>query len=159
MVHPFVMSQNRNAGLQKLRGATMKIDRREFLKLAGIGGVVVLSPRGLLNRGEVAAREADDFFLVQLSDTHWGFAGPAINPDAAGTLKKAVEAVNSLKRRPDFIMFTGDLTHTTDDDGERRKRLSEFREITSRLTVKGACAVGRRSALQGAGIPRHKRRR
>ena len=52
------------------------------------------------------------------------------------TLKKAVAAVNSLERQPDFIMFTGDLTHITDDDAERRKRLSEFRDIVKDLKVK-----------------------
>jgi 3',5'-cyclic AMP phosphodiesterase CpdA len=71
-----------------------------------------------------------------VSDTHWGFNNPAVNPDSAGTLKKAVAAVNSLKNQPDFIMFTGDLTHTTDDDTDRRKRLSDFQEIISRLKVK-----------------------
>jgi hypothetical protein len=115
----------------------MKIDRRDFLKLAGIGGVVFASGLGGLgNLTKRALAAEDDFFFVQLSDTHWGFTGPAINPDATGTLKKAVAAVNSLKIKPDFIMFTGDLTHTTDDDKERRKRLSEFRNIVSKLKVK-----------------------
>src|SRR6185437_9660085 len=35
-----------------------------------------------------------------------------------------------------FIVFTGDLTHTTDDPRERRKRMSEFRDIAARLDVK-----------------------
>ncbi len=30
-------------------------------------------------------------------------------------------------------MFTGDLTHTTDDEGERRKRMTEFRDIVGGL--------------------------
>jgi 3',5'-cyclic AMP phosphodiesterase CpdA len=72
---------------------------------------------------------------VQLSDTHWGYQGPA-NPDAANTLKKAVATVNGLEIQPDFIVFTGDLTHTTDDPKERRKRLAEFRDIVSELKVK-----------------------
>jgi 3',5'-cyclic AMP phosphodiesterase CpdA len=33
-------------------------------------------------------------------------------------------------------MFTGDLTHVTEDEKERRKRLSEFRKIVSELKVK-----------------------
>jgi 3',5'-cyclic AMP phosphodiesterase CpdA len=33
-------------------------------------------------------------------------------------------------------MFTGDLTHTTDNPVERRKRLSEFKEIVKDLKVK-----------------------
>ncbi|HEX7533699.1 MAG TPA: metallophosphoesterase [Syntrophales bacterium] len=115
----------------------MKIDRREFLKLAGIGSVVfVAGPGKLLNVAEAAKSGNDDFFFVQLSDTHWGFAGPAVNPDAAGTLKKAVAAVNSLSSQPDFVMFTGDLTHVTEDEKERRKRLSDFRKIVSELKVK-----------------------
>ncbi len=115
----------------------MKIDRRDFLKLAGIGGVVFVSGMGGLGNLTKRALAAEDaFYLLQLSDTHWGFNGPAVNPDATGTLKKAVEAVNSLTIKPDFIMFTGDLTHTTDDDKERRKRLSEFRNIVRQLKVK-----------------------
>jgi 3',5'-cyclic AMP phosphodiesterase CpdA len=76
-----------------------------------------------------------DFFFVQLSDTHWGYSGPA-NPDAANTLRKAVTAVNELPEQPDFIVFTGDLTHTTDDPVERRRRLAEFRDIVAGLKVK-----------------------
>ena len=115
----------------------MNIDRREFLKLTGIGSVVFVTGLGSLGRlKDASASEYDDFFFVQLSDTHWGFTGPAVNPDFTGTLKKAVAAVNDLKNQPDFIMFTGDLTHVTDDDAVRRKRLSEFRDIISQLKVK-----------------------
>lgn len=115
----------------------MKIDRRDFIKLAGIGSVVFAS--GLSGFGHLinkAYAASDDFFFVQLSDTHWGFTGPAINPDSTGTLIKAIEAVNNLETQPDFIMFTGDLTHTTDDDKERRKRLTEFKEMAKKLKVK-----------------------
>src|SRR5499433_3124067 len=111
------------------------IDRREFLKLAGFGGIVfasALRPRGA---GAADAKATEEFYFVQLSDTHWGFQGPP-NPDAKGTLKKAVAAVNSLPEQPDFIVFTGDLTHTTDDRKERRQRLAQFREIVSELKVK-----------------------
>ena len=45
-------------------------------------------------------------------------------------------AVNNLSTQPDFIVFTGDLTHTTDDPKERRRRLGEFKEIVSQLKVK-----------------------
>ena len=73
------------------------IDRREFLKLAGLGGVVFASSLGVARAaGTMAAAKGgtyDEFYFVQLSDTHWGFEGPP-NPDAKGTLKKAVAAVN-----------------------------------------------------------------
>jgi len=114
----------------------MKIDRRDFLKLAGIGTVVFSSGLGKLGNLANAASGKDDFFFVQLSDTHWGFPNPAVNPDSAGTLKKAVASVNSLANQPDFIVFTGDLTHVTDDDKDRRTRMSQFKDIISELKVK-----------------------
>ena len=111
------------------------INRREFVQLAGLGGVAFLSGLGSRANAAAPAVAYDDFYFVQLSDCHWGYEGPA-NPDAKVTLKKAVAAVNSLSSPPDFIMFTGDLTHTTDDPKERRKRLSEFRDIVGELKVK-----------------------
>src|SRR3954470_13382847 len=107
------------------------VDRRQFLKIAGLGGVVFAS--GLARGAESYKASQDEFFFVQLSDTHWGFQGPAVNPDAHGTLPKAVAAVNALQVAPDFIVFTGDLTHTTDDPQERRRRLAGFREIVKNL--------------------------
>src|SRR5947209_2204161 len=103
------------------------IDRREFLKLAGLGGVVLVSGSSGFARGESA--NAGDFYFVQLSDAHWGFEGPAQNPDATGTLRKAIAAVNALKEPPDFVVFTGDLTHTTEDGKVRRKRMDEVKSI------------------------------
>jgi 3',5'-cyclic AMP phosphodiesterase CpdA len=47
-----------------------------------------------------------------------------------------VAAVNALSQAPDFVIFTGDLTHTTDDPRERRKRLAEFKAIVDELKVK-----------------------
>jgi hypothetical protein len=110
---------------------TQNIDRRDFLKLAGLGGAVFAS--GLAGCAGMASAKQEDFYFVQLSDTHWGFKGPALNPDAGGTLQKAVAAVNALKVQPDFIVFTGDLTHTTDNPKERRRRLAEFKDIVSKL--------------------------
>jgi hypothetical protein len=85
-----------------------------------------------------AGREGkkDGFYFVQLSDTHVGFNDPKINPDYAGTLKKAIAMINNMKPQPDFAVFTGDDTHTTDDPVERKKRLSDFRELTKALSVK-----------------------
>ena len=114
----------------------MTLDRRSFLKLAALGGGAVFASSlpGCAAFG--AGSDADDFYFVQLSDTHWGFQGPKVNPDARGTLPKAVAAVNALAVKPDFIVFTGDLTHTTDNPVERRKRLAEFRDIVSKLEVR-----------------------
>src|SRR5437899_11973017 len=121
-----------------------KVDRRGFIKLAGLGGGIVFASSlghglGLNALGSVLdygnGKIENDLYFVQLSDAHWGFAGPKGNPDAEGTLKKAVQAVNSLEEQPDFIVFTGDLTHTTDDVQVRKDRMSQFKEIVASLKV------------------------
>ncbi len=114
------------------------INRRDFMKLSAIGGgAVFLSALPPLSRAAAGAAAVpyDEFYFVQLSDIHWGFEGPP-NPEAKNTLRKAIATVNGLPSQPDFIMFTGDLTHTTDDPKERRQRLAEFREIAGELKVK-----------------------
>src|SRR6266481_4998119 len=113
---------------------TSKIDRRQFAKLAGLGGVVFASGLGNTLTAGSAQAAAKDFYFVQLSDTHWGFQGPP-NPEAANTLDLAIESVNTLGSQPDFIVFTGDLTHTTDDDKQRRERMKVFTEKISKLKV------------------------
>ncbi len=107
--------------------------RREFLKLAGLGGVVFASSLGVW--GQALAAAGQDFFFVQMSDSHWGFEGPA-NPEAKNTLKRAVAAVNALKTPPDFVMFTGDLIHAAPDEAVRRQRMTEFKAIVAALKVK-----------------------
>jgi len=89
----------------------IKIDRRDFLKLAGLGGIVFASGLGLNTFGADRSsggkgNGVEEFSFVQLSDTHWGFDGPSINPDSQGTLKKAIAAVNGLNQQPDFVVFT-----------------------------------------------------
>ena len=109
------------------------VDRRDFLRLAGIAGVTFTA--GLFPGHRASAQAAGDFHFVQMSDTHWGFKGPP-NPDAEHTLEKAVATVNALAQKPDFIFFTGNLTHTTEDGNERRARMKKFKEIVSGLSVK-----------------------
>jgi len=65
--------------------------RRQFLQLAAVGGLVYASglpgwqAMAATARGKGATGTAqEDFYFVQLSDTHWGFKG-APNPDAQGT--------------------------------------------------------------------------
>ena len=111
------------------------MQRRDFLSLSALGGGAVFASglAGCANAPGGAVQ--DDFYFVQLSDVHWGFQGPP-NPDASGTLRKAVAAVNALDKPPEFVVFTGDLTHTTDDPVERRRRLAEFKSIVADLKVK-----------------------
>lgn len=120
----------------------MTIQRRQFLKLAGLGGAVFISGLGfdtVLAAGKKTGQgktAASDFYFVQLSDTHWGFHDEKINPNAKLVLPRAISAVNALSPKPDFVIFTGDLTHTTDDAAERRWRMAEFKAMAEQLQVK-----------------------
>lgn len=74
------------------------VNRRQFLELAGlasagIAGVVFASGLHPARRAAAKTGGQDDFMFLQMSDTHWGFTGPAVNPDAAVTLEKAVATV------------------------------------------------------------------
>jgi len=122
---------------------TSDFDRRELLALAALSGLGIVfgsalaSPAAAQGYGGAPASAApEDFFFVQLSDTHWGFKDDKVNPDAAGTLKKVIAGVNALSRQPDFIVFTGDMIHTTDDARERRRRMAEVRDMLGALKVK-----------------------
>lgn len=106
--------------------------RRDFLAMAGVGGLVFAS--GLPGCATLGAGGAD-FSFVQLTDVHWGYGNPKVNPDTRGTLIKALAAVNGLEQKPDFVVFTGDLTQTTDDPKIRRQRLREFQDMSRSLNV------------------------
>ncbi len=107
--------------------------RRDFLSMAGVGGLVFAS--GLPGCATGGAGAQGDFSFVQLTDIHWGYGNPKVNPDTRGTLTKALAAVNALEQKPDFVVFTGDLTQTTDDAKLRRQRLREFQEMSKSLNV------------------------
>ena len=101
--------------------------------------LVVAAVVGLISFSLIAGAEQkgkNNFCFVQLSDTHWGFNNPQINPDFAGTLKKAIALINNMRPQPDFVVFSGDLTHTTDNPIERKKRLTGYLEIIKMLNVK-----------------------
>ncbi len=122
--------------------------RRDWLKLVGVGGVVYASSLvgcasssssaggpETAKKGKLRTPLREDFMFLQLSDTHWGYSGEA-NPEADRTLKGVVQTINDAGASPDFIVFTGDLTHKTDDPAERRRRMVEFKQIVSGLKVK-----------------------
>jgi hypothetical protein len=136
-----------------------QVHRRDLLRLTGIGGVVFASTllrgvTGCSSNSNAAAKSsgeggsplpappsgtprgaAQDFFFLQVSDTHWGFTGPMVNPEPTMELPAVVAAINASTARPDFIVFTGDLTHNTDDVTVRKQRMNEFKQIVSGLTV------------------------
>jgi 3',5'-cyclic AMP phosphodiesterase CpdA len=94
------------------------VDRRGFLKCmawAGTGmvwsfvaGVPVSHALGGSTRG---AKQVD-FNFVQISDSHIGFSKPA-NTDVTATLQAALDKIGASSNVPDFLIHTGDLTHSS----------------------------------------------
>jgi 3',5'-cyclic AMP phosphodiesterase CpdA len=124
------------------------LTRRHALRLAAAGGGLAFASR-LVPRALAAAEE---FYFVQLSDTHWGFDDRTANPDPRHSLDEAVHAVLDLPQAPDFIVFTGDLTHRTKDGALRRKRMAEFKEIIRPLSgIRTIFLPGEHDAVDDAG--------
>ena len=143
-----------------------RVDRRSFLKIAGtslgIGALYSVAPLlGADGEGSEIARmlwkkhgeRLKPFSFVQLSDTHVGFNGP---PDPLGTqaYERAVDMINGLRHRPDFVLVTGDLTHDSEKPGEHADRMKRFQEISSRLRVDAVrCVPGEHDAgLDGGAL-------
>ncbi|HEY2324236.1 MAG TPA: metallophosphoesterase [Thermoanaerobaculia bacterium] len=128
--------------------SSRSFDRRSFLRLSaasiGTGALLQFFPsfgastahaKTISNLlGRRTGEAPSPFSIVQLSDTHVGFNGP---PDPLGTaaFERAVETINALTPQPDLILFTGDLTHDSEDSGEHAKRFAKFKEIAGRLRV------------------------
>lgn len=122
-------------------------DRRAFLKIAGSSlGIGVLysaypaavragEGAGLFSAlGQANGERITPFSFIQLSDSHVGFNGP---PDPLGTqaFERAVDLINGLPQRPDLVLFTGDLTHDTEDRDVHVQRVKQFQEISKRINV------------------------
>ena len=93
------------------------IDRRGFLQCmawAGTGVVWSLNSGILTSRafGQKTSSGKGDFHFVQISDTHMGFNKPA-NPDVGATLQATIDKINGLPESPEFIIHTGDLSHSS----------------------------------------------
>ncbi len=94
------------------------IDRRGFLEcMAWVGtGVLwtvsggILSSRTLAHAATAQPPEGD-FSFVQISDTHIGFQAEP-NKDVTATLQLAIDKINALQRAPEFVLHTGDLSHS-----------------------------------------------
>jgi Icc protein len=101
------------------------IDRRNFLSCMAWAGTGLLwtmaggvptsklfaaTPRAA--GGETAHAAGGGFSFVQISDSHIGF-NKAANQDVTGTLKLALDKINGLPARPDLLLHTGDITHSS----------------------------------------------
>jgi 3',5'-cyclic AMP phosphodiesterase CpdA len=58
-----------------------------------------------------------------------------VNPESTLELPSAIAAINAATSKPDFVVFTGDLTHTTDDVAVRRQRMTGFQQVVAALNV------------------------
>lgn len=93
----------------------MNMDRSQFLECmawCGTGVLYTLAGPGIVGRAladEAPAALAGRSF-VQISDTHVGFHGAA-NTDVLATFQQAIDKINALPQRPEFVMHTGDLSH------------------------------------------------
>ena len=95
------------------------VDRRGFLKCmawAGTGAFCVIKG-GVLDSyslSDLAGFHTSDMrgelAFAQISDSHMGFNKPA-NTDVVGTLQAAVDKINALKKKPEFLLHTGDISH------------------------------------------------
>lgn len=122
------------------------MSRRQLLRhTAWFGAVVVLTATGggvishLGGTPTPAAVAADPRALrfVQVSDSHIGFAGPA-NTDVTGSFSRAIDQVNGLGFRPDFVMHTGDLTHlSTPDQFDQVRQMMRALRTGQVFTVPG----------------------
>ena len=93
------------------------IDRRGFLECmawAGTGVVWTITGGVATSKafGQPGRAAKGDLTFVQISDSHIGFNRPA-NPDVNGTLQRAVDKINALDHQPEFLIHTGDLSHTS----------------------------------------------
>src|SRR5271169_2534110 len=122
-----------------------RLDRRSFLRIAGtslsIGALYSVFPAFTRSAGaqgiartlaEPNGEAPAPFSFIQLSDTHVGFNGP---PDPLGTkaFESAVATVNGLKRRPELVIVTGDLTHDADTTDEHAQRYKLFKQIAGKI--------------------------
>jgi Icc protein len=90
------------------------LQRRGFLKcMTWAGTAMVWTVAGGVPHSRIigtAEAATTDFTFVQISDSHLGF-DKAANPDVTSTLKQALDDVDMLKKKPAFMIHTGDITH------------------------------------------------
>jgi predicted phosphodiesterase len=79
-----------------------------------------------------AKADPTGFLMFQITDTHWGFKGPA-NPDPAAAFERSIAEIARWPTRPELVVHTGDVTHRTTDVGERKARLEAAKAMLAKL--------------------------
>jgi predicted phosphodiesterase len=122
-----------------------RINRRSFLRIAGttvgIGALYQFAPALI---GKAGADPISDFYrrangesptsftFAQFSDTHVGFQGPPA-PLGTAAFENAVKLINHAPKRPDLVLFTGDLTHDVEARDVHAQRMKQFAGIAGRI--------------------------
>ena len=112
------IDNNAQCGTQIQATTDDGIDRRGFLKCmawAGTGLVWTFAggvPTSRLFGQPAKSSAQSDFTFVQISDSHIGFNKPA-NTDVTATLQAALKKIDQAPGSPDFLIHTGDLTHSS----------------------------------------------
>ncbi len=93
----------------------MSMDRSKFLECmswCGTGVLYTIAGPGVVGRAlaDPSPTAITGGSFVQISDTHVGFHGDA-NADVLATFQQAIDKINALPQRPEFVMHTGDLSH------------------------------------------------
>ena len=122
-------------------------DRRSFLRVTGaslgFGALYSVLPTTasgavvemLDHMGKMTGERMKPFTFFQLSDTHVGFTG-APNPTGTKAFERAVEVLNTLAAPPDLVLFTGDLSHDSEDKDVHAGRMKQFKDIASQIKTK-----------------------
>jgi 3',5'-cyclic AMP phosphodiesterase CpdA len=120
-----------------------EVSRRRFLRHAAWAGaaVAVTVTGGVVTSKAIghasAAPHTGDFTFAQISDSHIGFTGAA-NPDVTKTFQAAIDRVNALPVRPDFVVHTGDLTHySTPEQFDQAKQMMSALRTGQVLVIPG----------------------
>jgi hypothetical protein len=114
----------------------MTLDRRQFLQLAALGGGAVFASSlpGCASMG--MGKDSDEFYFVQLSDTHWGLQRPRGQSRRARNAAQGCRRGQRARAAARFHRLHG-RPHAHDRQPvERRKRMAEFKEIAAQLNVK-----------------------
>lgn len=122
------MSETNRRDLLRLVGGALWVGAATA---CGAGARRAAAPGAGAGPGTSGAEDAG-FLMFQLTDTHWGYKGPA-NPDPAAAFERAVSEIARWPTRPELVVHTGDVTHMTTDAGERKARLEAAKAMLAKL--------------------------
>src|SRR6185503_18491383 len=120
LLHPSVHDRHRGGDQMSAEHDPEGMTRRQLMRhTAWFGAAVVLTVAGgevisqVTGPGEAPAALANDpnaLRFIQISDSHLGFKGTA-NTAVEQSFTEAIDQINALPYRADFVVHTGDLTH------------------------------------------------